>query len=177
MGTSGSRSEPRGSCFTVSGKLGLRTPGNCSRGTHRKTPIAAVLDRPTKRVRARVLPDTIMRTITDFVRSGLKPGAALYTDEATAYTRLPEYDHEAVKHSALEYVRGEAHTNGPESFWSTFKRAYHGTYHHLSTKHLQRYVDEYASRHNVRDADTLAQMEATARGLVGRRITCRELTS
>lgn len=142
-----------------------------------KTPVMAVIDRPTKRIRAKVLPDTVMMTITDFVRAGLKPGAALYTDEATAYTRLPEYAHEAVNHSAFEYVRGPVHTNSLESFWSMFKRAYHGTYHHLSAKHLQRYMNEFAGRHAIRDAGTLAQMEATTRGLVGRRITYRELTS
>ena len=147
------------------------------RGVAGKTPIAAVLDRPTKRIRAKVLSNTKIPTVQRFVRSGLKPGAALYTDEATAYERLPEFVHEAVKHSAYEYVRGRAHTNGLESFWSTLKRAYHGTYHHLSAKHLQRYVDEFAGRHNVRDADTLAQMEVTARGLVGRRITYDKLTS
>ena len=90
---------------------------------------------------------------------------------------MPEYAHEAVKHSVFEYVRGQAHSNGLESFWSMLKRAYHGTYHHLSAKHLQRYVDEFAGRHGIRDADTLAQMETTTRGLVGRRITYKELTS
>ena len=147
------------------------------RGVAGKIPVAAVLDRPTNRILAKVLPNTKIPTVQQFVRSGLKPGATFYTDEATAYERLPEFKHEAVKHSVFEYVRGQAHTNGLESFWSTLKRAYHGIYHHLSAKHLQRYVDEFATRHGIRDADTLEQMEATTRGLVGRRITYKELTS
>lgn len=57
-----------------------------------------------------------------------------------------------------EYVRGQAHTNGVESFWSTLKRGYIGTYHKMSPKHLNRYVKEFEGCHNVRSQDTLDQM-------------------
>ena len=67
-----------------------------------------------------------------------------------------------MKHSLQEYVKGEVHTNGIESLWSLFKRAHKGTFHKLSPKHLQRYVDEFAGRHNVRDLDTLEQMASIA---------------
>ena len=60
--------------------------------------------------------------------------------EDAAYKGMIGMQHETVKHSVGEWVNGMAHTNGLESFWSMFKRAYHGTYHHLSKKHLQRYV-------------------------------------
>ena len=63
-------------------------------------------------------------------------------------------NHEAVAHSAGEYVRYlegvKVHTNGVESFWSMLKRAHKGTFHRLSAKHLQRYVNEFAGRHNIR---------------------------
>ena len=49
---------------------------------------------------------------------------------------MEEFAHEAVKHSAGEYVRGQAHVNGLESFWALLKRGYHGTYHHISPQHL-----------------------------------------
>ena len=65
-------------------------------------------------------------------REQLAPGATVYTDEARAYRALPtmfnRLTHETVNHSAEEYVRGEVHTNGVESFWSMFKRAYKGTF-------------------------------------------------
>ncbi len=58
------------------------------------------------------------------------------------------YHHQAVKHGVREYVKGQAHTNGIESFWSMLKRGYDGTYHQMSPKHLGRYVGEFAGRHN-----------------------------
>ena len=63
------------------------------------------------------------------MREHTHPGALVYTDEALAYRGLPY--HEAVKHSVSEWVDGQAHTNGLESFWSLMKRGYHGTYHHV----------------------------------------------
>ena len=80
-----------------------------------------------------------------------------------------------MKHSVGEYVREQVHTNGVESFWSMLKRGYHGTYHKMSPKHLQRYVNEFAGRHNVRSLDTLDQMSAIVRGLEGKRLRYQDL--
>ena len=68
-----------------------------------------------------------------------------------------------------------AHTNGIESFWATLKRAHKGVYHKISPKHLQRYVNGFASRHNVRDADTIDQMSGLIREMVGKRLMYRDL--
>ena len=87
------------------------------------------------------------------------------------------FKHETVKHSISEYVNGMAHTNGIESFWALLKRGYHGTYHHMSEKHLVRYVGEFAGRHNDRDADTIDQTSAIARGMAGKRLRYRDLVA
>jgi hypothetical protein len=92
----------------------------------------------------------------------------IYTDGEPAYASLPR--HAAVRHSVGEYVRGEAHTNGMESFWATLKRGIDGVYHHLSVKHLHRYVTKFEGRHNSRPMDTADQMTAMARGAVGKRL-------
>ena len=87
------------------------------------------------------------------------------------------FDHESVKHSVSEYVRDMAHTNGIESFWSMLKRAHKGTFLKLSPKHLQRYVSEFAGKHNIQESDTLAQMRNTVAGMVGRNLLYRELVA
>ncbi len=80
-----------------------------------------------------------------------------------------------MKHSVREYVRGKAHTNGVESFWSMLKRGYIGTYHKMSAKHLDRYVKEFSGRHNLRLADTLEQLELTMLRMVGKRLRYKDL--
>ena len=102
------------------------------------------------------------------------PDATVYTDEASAYEGLPR-PHESVKHSASEYVRGQIHTNGVESFWSMMKRGYIGIYHKMSPKHLHRYVSEFAGRHNDRESDTADQMGNLVRGMAGKSLTYDEL--
>ena len=85
--------------------------------------------------------------------------------------------HEAVKHSVSEYVTGMAHTNGVESFWAMLKGAYHGTYRQISKKHLNRYVEQFAGKHNMRSLDTIAQMQHVVAELAGRRVLYRELVA
>ena len=83
--------------------------------------------------------------------------------------------HETVKHSVSEYVNGQAHTNGIESFWATLKRGYHGVYHKMSEKHLDRYVSEFAERHNHRPLDTIDQMTAMVNSMIGKGLPYRKL--
>ena len=145
------------------------------RGVAGKVTVAGVKDRTSNQVRAKVVENTDSETLQEFVRDSVKPGATLYTDDALAYNGMKEYDHESVKHSVAEYVRGMVHTNGIESFWSMLKRAHKGTFHKLSPKHLDRYVREFAGRHNVRELGTLAQMRDTVARLVGRNLLYRDL--
>ena len=102
------------------------------------------------------------------------PDATVYTDDALAYENLP-FDHETVRHSLEEYVRGDVHTNGIESLWSMLKRTHKGTFQMWSPKHLDRYVQEYAPRHNLRDEDTIDIMTAVTTGMSGKRLRYREL--
>ena len=85
------------------------------------------------------------------------------------------YDHESVCHSVGEYVRGQAHTNGIESFWALLKRGYYGTHHHMSKKHLGQYVNEFAGRHNARSLDTMFQMADIVCNMVGKNLKYNDL--
>jgi len=139
------------------------------RGTVGKTAVAGIKDRETNEVRARVVQATDTATLHPFIKDNVDADATVYTDDASVYDSLP-YNHEAVKHSVSEYVRDMAHTNGVESFWATLKRAHKGTFHKISPKHLNRYVHEFAGKHNIRNLDTLAQMRDTVARLVGRNL-------
>jgi len=146
------------------------------RGTVGKTAVVGAKDRDTNQVQARVVNNTTAKTLTGFVYSSSMDATQVYTDDATAYEALKRVAHATVKHSAKEYVDGQAHINGMESFWSLLKRGYYGTYHHMSNEHLQRYVNEFAGRHNVRSMDTVEQMEQSAKGFIGKRLTYKRLT-
>ena len=146
------------------------------RGGVGKVVVAGAKDRATNRVSAAVIESTDKPTLHGFVADRAAPGATVYTDEHGSYQGMP-YQHETVRHSTSEYVRDQAHINGMETFWSLLKRGYQGTFHHLSEKDLGRYVAEFAGRHNVRDLDTVMQMSALARGMVGKRLTYRELVA
>ena len=148
------------------------------RGAVGKEAVVGTKDRETNEVRARHVETTDIPHVAGFVARQTKPGATIYTDDAKVYGALdPHFHREAVNHSVSEYVRGMAHTNGMESFWSMLKRGYQGTYHHFSAKHLQRYVNEFSGRHNTRPADTLAQMAATVAGMIGKRLMYRDLVA
>ena len=148
---------------------------HAGRGPVGKTVVVGVKDRTTKRVRAAVVADTEADTLQGFVATSAAPDAMVYTDGEAGYVGLPH--HETVRHSVGEYVRGQAHTNGMESFWSMLKRGYVGTYHKMSPKHLDRYVGEFSGRHNQRPLDTLDQMSAMVRGMEQKRLRYADLVS
>ena len=145
------------------------------RGTVGKTAVIGIRDRATKQVRARVAREVGQNTVKGFIHAGVKSGATVYTDDAKVYQGLRPYRHETVNHSREEYVRGDVHTNGIEGFWSMFKRAHKGAFHKMSEKHLDRYVQEFAGRQNMRSIDTIKQMAVVTRGLIGKRLTYADL--
>jgi len=143
------------------------------RGTAGKAAVVGAKDRKTGKINAKVVDRTDKETLHGVVAEYVAEGGVVYTDEARAYEGL--LNHESVKHSLGEYVRGLAHTNGIESFWSMFKRGFYGTYHKMSKKHLNRYVTEFVKRNNMRENDTVEQMRLLVRGMTGRRLTYKEL--
>ena len=144
-------------------------------GTVGKTAVVGMKDRDTNTVQAAVVERTNQETLQGFVNARKADGAKVYSDEHGGYIGLE--NHEVVKHSVGEYVKEQAHTNGIESFWSMLKRGYVGTYHKMSVKHLDRYVNEFAGRHNTRPLDTLVQMECIAQGLVGKHLRYSDLVA
>ena len=141
------------------------------RGPAGKAIVAGAKCRRNGQVRAEVVPNTQRRTLQGFVRRHAVPGSTLYTDEAPSYEGMQEFTHASVAHSRGQYVDGEVHTNGIESFWAPFKRAYKGTFHKMSEKHLHRYVREFVGHHNARRLDTEDIMRFVYLGGIGKRLT------
>jgi transposase-like protein len=149
---------------------------NAGRGIVGKQAVLGARERSGK-VKALVTSSTERESIHSFIEQSVYPGATVYTDDHRSYIGLNRYEHESINHSAGEYVRGEAHTNGIESFWALLKRGYYGTFHHFSMKHADRYVNEFASRNNNRDCDTIDVLAITARNIIGKHLSYKELVN
>jgi transposase-like protein len=132
------------------------------RGT-KKTPVVGVKERSTGHVYAKVmLPDENGHKITGKQLLGVidfscKAGTAVMTDDNPSYNILNKgenknkFYHFTVNHSKGQYYAGDGvHTNGIENFWSVVKNGIRGSYHHVSVKYMQRYIDEYCFKQNTR---------------------------
>lgn len=149
---------------------------------NQKTIVMGMLDRETRQVRARVVPNVKRETLQNAILSQIEKGSTVYTDGYPAYDMLKAQDfiHETVNH-VDEYVRGRVHTQGIENFWSLLKRTLSGTYVAVEPFHLDRYVDEQIFRYNNRatkdnplnDADRFA---ALLMQVADKRLTYADLT-
>jgi transposase-like protein len=139
-----------------------------------KTAVMGILERGGK-VRTKVIGNTKKRTLQTEIREHVLAGSALFTDALKSYEGLDEFQHEVVDH-AVEYVRGEVHTNGLENFWSLVKRGLNGTYISVEPFHLFRYLDEQAFRYNNRKMTDGDRFNIVVRQIVGKRLTWDQLT-
>jgi transposase-like protein len=145
-----------------------------------KTAVMGILERGPKsvgsKVRVKIVDNTKRKTLQSEIREHVLAGSAVFTDALKSYEGLNEFQHEVVDH-AVEYVRGEVHTNGLENFWSLLKRGIHGTYVSVEPYHLFRYLDEQAFHYNNRkglnDGD---RFDIAVRRIFGKRLTWNQLT-
>lgn len=137
----------------------------------RKIPVVAVLERGGE-VRASVMTNVTAANIKDMLLATTDTSARLMTDESPLYTKVgrPFADHQTTKHSAYEYVRGEVHSNGVESFFARLKRQMYGTHHAVSAKHLHRYVAEVVYKHNTREMEDGERTVAAIQAGQGKRL-------
>lgn len=128
---------------------------NAGRGSVGKQPVIGIMERGGNVV-AGPIPSTDGHTLKNVIRHYVTPGSTVYTDSHAGYRGMTGYNH-----GVGEYVRKQAHTNGIESFWALLKRGYYGIYHHMSVKHLHRYVNEFSFRHNTAKNGTIQFIEIT----------------
>jgi transposase len=104
------------------------------------------------RVRAEVVPSRKATTLQPMIRQHILPASTIFTDEWPSYKGLDgRYVHHRIRHTEKVYVDGNVHTQTIEGFFSNLKRGIAGTYHSVSSKWLQSYLNEYAWRYNRRD--------------------------
>ena len=148
------------------------------RGTVGKTPVIGARERESGKVVAIPIDKTNAQTLNKFVENTVVPQSYVYTDDHAGYHDLGwNYEHRHVSHGRGEYVNGDAHTNGIESFWAMLKRGYCGAYHWMSPKHLHRYVSEFAGRLNTKEMSTIDQMALMVSRMDGVRLSYRDLIS
>jgi transposase-like protein len=141
-----------------------------------KTPVVALVERGTGRVRAFTMPRVTSENLKDAVYGNVDKKARLMTDEYFAYRSVGEQmaEHGVVKHSNDEFVRGDAYTNTVEGFFSLLKRGINGVYHHVSRGHLNRYCDEFAFRYENRKATDGQRAGLLVSGAEGKRLTYKQ---
>jgi hypothetical protein len=144
-----------------------------------KTIVMGMLNRETRQIRAKVIPDVTRTTLQNEILKNIGFNAHVFTDGNSGYDRLSEFKnftHKTVNH-INEYVNGRVHTQGIENFWSLLKRGLNGTYVAVEPFHMDAYVDEQVFRFNTRhkhnDATRFAKVLSQ---VAGKRLTYKEVT-
>jgi hypothetical protein len=141
-----------------------------------KAVVMGLLDRNTKKIRLRHVPDTSGPTLQGVVREYARGGSYIFSDAWRSYDGLSaDYVHQVIDH-AESYVNGNVHTNNIENFWSLLKRGLKGTYISVEPFHLFRYLDEQAFRYNERKGDDGDRFTLALSQVTGRRLTYKNLT-
>lgn len=127
------------------------------------------------RVRSHHVPEVTAKTLRPILHAQIDGASHVMTDEGGAMKRVgSEFkSHQFVNHGIGEYVRGGAHTNTIEGYFSIMKRGIHGVYHHVSQRHLMRYLAEFDFRYNERSALGVGDAERMSKsipGIVGKRL-------
>jgi transposase-like protein len=131
--------------------IGGRYDKRRKRGPWEKQPVMGLLQRNGS-FEARTIPTTGKRVLVGIINDRIEKNATIMTDEYKAYKSLDkDFKHESVNHRKEEWARGNVHTNSIENAWSLFKRSIVGSYHQISTKHMDAYLDEFEWRFNNRD--------------------------
>jgi transposase-like protein len=145
-------------------------------GSGGKEIVFALVERGGK-VRSHHIADVSAKTLRPILEAQLDAATNVYSDTGGARVATDYAKHGMVNHSIKEYVRGDVHTNTIEGYFATLKRSIFGTYHHVSQKHLKRYLGEVDFRYNERAGLGVNDVERAAKavlGTVGKRVTYQE---
>jgi len=154
--------------------LGGKTrKGIKGRGSERKTPVVALVER-NGRVRSKPVAKVNAKNLKGAIREYVHRDSRIITDEWRAYIGIGfEFrgGHEVVNHGSGEYSRGDVFTNTAESYFALLKRGVTGIFHHVSKEHLHRYCDEFSFRWNYRKIDDGQRTAQVIRDTAGKRLS------
>jgi transposase-like protein len=146
------------------------------RGT-KKTPVVALVQRDGT-VKSRTMARITGKNLKRFIDNNVDKTSVIMTDDFPSYRQLKkDFTHKVVKHSMGEYVNGQVHTNTIEGYFSLLKRGVIGTFHHISKKHLHRYLTEFDFKYNMRKVDDGKRTAAALVKIEGKRLMYREPSS
>ena len=156
--------------------------GKRGRGAPKKTVVLALVERDG-RVRSRPVDTISANELKGVIRENVDKGARIMTDELASYRGIGREffgGHRTVNHGKGQYARGkgyEINVNSAESYFALLKRGVHGTFHHISKKHLGRYCDEFSFRWSQRKVTDGERAVAAIKGSEGKRLTYRKPTA
>jgi transposase-like protein len=160
----------------VGGKPRFKGTVTVGRGNEKKTPVVALVERGTGRVKAAPMQRVTAENLGKVLRDNVQPGTKVYSDEFKSYIGATKgvFEHDTVNHWRGEYVRGNTHTNTVEGFFGLLKRGVNGVYHHVSRGHLGRYCDEFAFRYENRKVSDGERAKKLVKGAEGKRLTYKQ---
>jgi transposase-like protein len=151
---------------------------HAGRGSVGKTAVLGMRERGGRVVAMSIQPANKVNVHGAIIQN-VAEGSTINTDESAIYPGIEKqgYEHVTVDHKAGEYVRGETGANGIESVFAVMKRGIYGVYHHVTPKHLDRYVDEFSFRLNQGNVKnhTMTRLDSLVGGTAGKRLTYKGL--
>lgn len=152
-----------------------KVPHSQGRSWADKTPVLGILERGGNLI-CQVVPNTQQNTLEPIIKTKIKKSSNVYTDEWFAYQDLRKwYNHGIVNHRIKQYVKGKISTNSIENRWSHLKRTIYGTYHWVSKKHTQKYLDEFTLRNNTGQYGDKERFDLVLLSSVDKRLTYQQL--
>jgi hypothetical protein len=141
-----------------------------------KAVVLGIVNRETKQIKTFHIENNSYVEISSKVIDNIEMGSHIITDEASVYKTLGKhyYKHASVNHSKGEYVKKDSReafnitTNAVEGMFGLFKRGVIGIYHWVSTKHLQKYLNEFNFRYNTKELNDNERFVAFLTNVKGR---------
>ncbi len=154
-----------------------KTKGTQGKSTKTKTLVLGLRERESGRVKAMVIQSANAETMQRILDGNVKIGSTISTDGATCFKGIENYDRISVNHSAKEFVKDMASTNGVESMWALLKRSVNGTYHHINKKYINRYINEFTFRLNEGNVryHTMVRIDALLDNAFKSKVTHKEV--